>query len=61
MKVMIEVLYGWMDNRLKLKNFYSLNQTVLLHLLGKFLAFLAFIAFKGLKRPKKAEKKTFAK
>ena len=25
------------------------------------MAFLAFIAFKGLKRPKKAEKKTFAK
>ena len=47
--------------RLKLKFFYSLNQSVLLHLLSKFLAFLAFIAFKGLKRPKKAEKKTFAK
>ena len=41
--------------------FYSLNQSILLHLLSKFLAFLAFIAFKGLKRPKKAEKKTFAK
>ena len=48
-------------SRLKLKIFYSLNQSVLLHLLSKFLAFLAFIAFKGLKRPKKAEKKTFAK
>ena len=47
--------------RLKPKNFYSLNQSVLIHLLSKILAFLAFIAFKGLKRPKKAEKKTFAK
>ena len=47
--------------RLKLKIFYSLNQSVLIHLLSKILAFLAFIAFKGLKRPKKAEKKTFAK
>ena len=45
----------------RIKIFYSLNQSVLLHLLSKFLAFLAFIAFKGLKRPKKAEKKTFAK
>ena len=48
-------------SRLKPKNFYSLNQSVLIHLLSKILAFLAFIAFKGLKRPKKAEKKTFAK
>ena len=47
--------------RLKLKNFYSLKQSVLIHLLSKILAFLAFMAFKGLKRPKKAEKKTFAK
>ena len=44
-----------MSTRLKLKNFYSLNQSVLLHLLSKILAFLAFMAFKGLKRPKKAE------
>ena len=43
--------------RLKPKNFYSLNQSALIHLLSKILAFLAFIAFKGLKRPKKAEKK----
>ena len=43
--------------RLKPKNFYSLNQSVLIHLLSKILAFLAFIAFKGPKRPKKAEKK----
>ena len=47
--------------RVKLKKFYSLNQSVLTHLLSKILAFLAFVAFKGLKRPKKAEKKTFAK
>ena len=45
--------------RLKLKNFYSLNQSVLLHLLSKILAFLVFMAFKGLKRPKKAKKKFF--
>ena len=45
----------------KSKKFHSLNQSVLIHLLSKILAFLAFIAFKGLKRPKKAEKKTFAK
>ena len=50
-----------MNIRLKPKNFYSLNQSALIHLLSKILAFLAFIAFKGLKRPKKAEKKTFAK
>ena len=49
------------NSRLKPKNFYSLNQSVLIHLLSKILAFLAFVAFKGLKRPKKAEKKTFAK
>ena len=48
-------------HNVKLKIFYSLNQSVLIHLLSKILAFLAFIAFKGLKRPKKAEKKTFAK
>ena len=47
--------------RVKLKNFYSLKQSVLIHLLSKILAFSAFVAFKGLKRPKKAEKKTFAK
>ena len=47
------------SSRLKLKIFYSLNQSSLLHLLSKFLAFLAFIAFKGLKRPKRAEKKNF--
>ena len=56
-----ETNLGATYTRLKLKIFYSLNQSVLLHLLSKFLAFLAFIAFKGLKRPKKAEKKTFAK
>ena len=47
--------------RVKSKNFYSLKQSVLIHLLSKILAFSAFVAFKGLKRPKKAEKKTFAK
>ena len=50
-----------MPTRVKLKNFYSLKQSVLIHLLSKILAFSAFVAFKGLKRPKKAEKKTFAK
>ena len=42
-----------LPTRLKLKDFYSLNQSVLPHLLSKI---LAFMAFKGLKRPKKAEK-----
>ena len=51
----------WWIIRVKLKNFYSLKQSVLIHLLSKILAFSAFVAFKGLKRPKKAEKKTFAK
>ena len=49
------------NSRVKLKKFYSLKQSVLIHLLSKILAFSAFVAFKGLKRPKKAEKKTFAK
>ena len=44
-----------------LLKFYSLKQSILIHLLSKILAFSAFVAFKGLKRPKKAEKKTFAK
>lgn len=50
-----------LDSRVKLKKFYSLKQSVLIHLLSKILAFSAFVAFKGLKRPKKAQKKTFAK
>ena len=54
------LLTHW-NNRVKLKNFYWLKQSVLIHLLSKILAFSAFVAFKGLKRPKKAEKKTFAK
>ena len=44
-------------SRVKLKKFYSLKQSVLIHLLSKILAFSAFVAFKGLKRPKKAKKK----
>ena len=57
-----EILYAFLDGlRLKLKNFYSLNPSVLIHLLSKILAFLAFIAFKGPKRPKKAEKKLLPK
>ena len=55
------LLHWIMSTRVKLKNFYLLNQSVLIHLLSKILAFLAFVAFKGLKRPKKAEKKTFVK
>ena len=47
--------------RLKPKNLYSLNQSILIHLLSKILAFLAFIAFKGPKRPKKAKKKLLPK
>ena len=58
---MLDVRTFLLVSGLALKKNFSLKQSVLIHLLSKILAFSAFVAFKGLKRPKKAEKKTFAK
>ena len=43
--------------RLKLKTFYSLNQSVFKHLLSKILAFLAFIALYNVQFGEKSNKK----